>query len=535
MLLLRDLRAPLDVDEAALAQLAAQALHVPAREVRSVRLVRRALDARKKQDIHLRLHLLAALDPALEASLLKRGLPHVAPCPAQEAVEPIAGSETPRGRIAVAGLGPAGLFAAWLLARQGYRPLVIERGRPVEERAADVERFWAGGALLAESNAMFGEGGAGTFSDGKLTSRSKDPRADTVLRVLAEHGAPEEIRYLAKPHIGTDRLRTVVRSLRRQIESLGGEVRFSARLDGLAVDGAGALSSILVHGGAAGERIPCAALVLAIGQGARDTYRMLHSLGVAMEPKPFAVGVRVEHPQPLIDRAQFGALAGDPRLGAAEYRLTARAQDRGVYTFCMCPGGVVVQTACAPEQSAVNGMSCYARDGENANAAVVVQVRPEDCGMGALDGVAFCERLERAAFLAGGGGGLAPAERLADFLAHTAPCAFGAVRPTCRPGVAPANLWDCLPPFVAQGVAQGLTAFAAQLRGFDLPDAVLTAVESRTSAPLRIVRGADMESVSHPGLYPVGEGAGYAGGIVSAAIDGLRAAERIIGRFAPPR
>lgn len=229
MLLLRDLRAPLDVDEAALAQLAAQALHVPAREVRSVRLVRRALDARKKQDIHLRLHLLAALDPALEASLLKRGLPHVAPCPTQEAVEPIAGSETPRGRIAVAGLGPAGLFAAWLLARQGYRPLVIERGRPVEERAADVERFWAGGALLAESNAMFGEGGAGTFSDGKLTSRSKDPRADTVLRVLAEHGAPEEIRYLAKPHIGTDRLRTVVRSLRRQIESLGGEVRFSAR------------------------------------------------------------------------------------------------------------------------------------------------------------------------------------------------------------------------------------------------------------------------------------------------------------------
>ena len=333
MLLLRDLRAPLDVDEAALAQLAAQALHVPAREVRSVRLVRRALDARKKQDIHLRLHLLAALDPALEASLLKRGLPHVAPCPTQEAVEPIAGSETPRGRIAVAGLGPAGLFAAWLLARQGYRPLVIERGRPVEERAADVERFWAGGALLAESNAMFGEGGAGTFSDGKLTSRSKDPRADTVLRVLAEHGAPEEIRYLAKPHIGTDRLRTVVRSLRRQIESLGGEVRFSARLDGLAVDGAGALSSILVHGGAAGERIPCAALVLAIGQGARDTYRMLHSLGVAMEPKPFAVGVRVEHPQPLIDRAQFGALAGDPRLGAAEYRLTARAQDRGVGVF----------------------------------------------------------------------------------------------------------------------------------------------------------------------------------------------------------
>lgn len=532
MLVLNDLRAPIGAEDSELPLLAAQALRVKAGEVRAVRILRKSLDARKKQDIHFRLHLAVRLEPALEAALLRRGDARVTPHP-EPADEPLPmGSERPGGRIVVAGLGPAGLFAAWTLARYGYRPLVIERGRPVEERAVDVERFWSGGVLLPESNAMFGEGGAGTFSDGKLTSRSKDARANAVLRVLAAHGAPAEIEYLARPHIGTDRLRAVVGSLRREIETLGGEVRFSTRLCGIVRDGDGALSAVRLRHGEAEERVSCAALVLAIGQGARDTYRMLYEQGVAMQAKPFAVGVRVEHPQSLIDRVQFGALAGDPRLGAAEYRLTARDGSRGVYTFCMCPGGTVVQTACAQAQSAVNGMSCYARDGENANAAIVVQVGPEDFGKGALDGVAFCERLEREAFLAGGGAYLAPASRVGDFLKRGLPRAFGDVQPTCRPGVVPADLWACLPPFVAAGVCAGLHAFAAQLRGFDLPDAVLTAVESRTSAPLRILRGERMESVSVPGLYPVGEGAGYAGGIVSAGIDGMRAAERIIARYA---
>lgn len=532
MLVLNDLRAPIGAEDSELSLLAARALRVKAGEVRAVRILRKSLDARKKQDIHFRLHLAVRLEPALEAALLRRGDARVTPYP-EPADEPLPmGSERPGGRIVVAGLGPAGLFAAWTLARYGYRPLVIERGRPVDKRAVDVERFWSGGVLSPESNAMFGEGGAGTFSDGKLTSRSKDARANAVLRVLAAHGAPAEIEYLARPHIGTDRLRAVVGSLRREIETLGGEVRFSTRLCGIVRDGDGALSAVRLRHGEAEERVSCAALVLAIGQGARDTYRMLYEQGVAMQAKPFAVGVRVEHPQSLIDRVQFGALAGDPRLGAAEYRLTARDGSRGVYTFCMCPGGTVVQTACAQAQSAVNGMSCYARDGENANAAIVVQVGPEDFGKGALDGVAFCERLEREAFLAGGGAYLAPASRVGDFLKRGVPRAFGDVQPTCRPGVVPADLWACLPPFVAAGVCAGLRAFAAQLRGFDLPDAVLTAVESRTSAPLRILRGERMESVSVPGLYPVGEGAGYAGGIVSAGIDGMRAAERIIARYA---
>ena len=534
MPLVTDLRVPLSTPESELPALAAARLRVAAREVRALSILRKSVDARKRQDVHFQLQVSVSLEPSLEARILQRGdaairrFAPVAPVPLTP------GSEEPRGRILVAGLGPAGLFAAYWLARQGYRPLVVERGRPVAERTADVQRFWAGGPLEPESNVMFGEGGAGTFSDGKLTTRIKDPRAGSVLRVLAEHGAPAEIAYLAKPHIGTDRLRLVVSNLRREIEALGGEVRFSATLSGLEQEG-GALSAVRVQCGGREERVPCAALVLAIGQGARDTYRMLLQAGVAMQPKAFAVGVRVEHPQAMIDRAQYGAFAGDPRLGAAEYRLTARSGSRGVYTFCMCPGGYVVASSSGAQQVVVNGMSDYARDGQNANAAIVVQVGPEDFGSGPLDGVRFCEQLERQAFLAGGGTYAAPASRLEDFLARRTPGGFGSVAPTYRPGVVPADLWTCLPEPVAAGVAAGIRGFAGQLRGFDLPDAVLTAVESRTSAPVRIVRSETGESVSVPGLYPVGEGAGYAGGIVSAAVDGIRAAERIIARFCAPR
>lgn len=533
MLEISGIRLPFSAGEEELRRKAAALCGVQTGDIQSLRLMRRALDARNKAQISFLYNVAVALPPKAEQRALRRGGAKISAfAPPPEAALP-QGSEDCRGRIVVVGLGPAGLFSAYLLAKYGYRPLVIERGRPVEERVRDVERFWTARQLDPESNVMFGEGGAGTFSDGKLTSRGKDPRGAQVLELLLAHGAPEEIAYLAKPHVGTDRLRGVVASLRREIERLGGEVRFSAKISGLVCE-AGRLSGITVEQRGAQERLACGALVLAIGQGARDTCRMLHGAGLAMQPKAFAVGCRVEHPQTLIDRAQFGAFAADPRLGAAEYHLSARSGARGVYTFCMCPGGRVVASASGPEQLVVNGMSDYARDAENANAAIIVQVGPEDFGGGALDGLHFCEKLEAAAFRAGGADHTAPASRVEDFLLRRASGAFSGVRPSYLPGVRPVNLRDCLPDFVAQGVADGLTAFARQLPGFDLPDAVLTAVESRTSAPLRILRGADGISVSCDGVYPVGEGAGYAGGIVSAAIDGLRAAERIIARFRAP-
>jgi len=508
-------------------------LGLDARQVLSVRVARRALDARKKQDVHFLLSAVAELDGAAAKRLLARGNAHVEAY-AEVTETPLAtGAEPLRGRVAVVGLGPAGLFAAHRLAQYGYAPLVLERGDAVERRAERVERYWATGELDERSNVMFGEGGAGTFSDGKLTSRSKDARADQVMAALVRFGAPGEIAVAAKPHIGTDRLRGVVSAMRRDIERLGGEVRFRAALTGLERRNGGLVrAQIATLQGT--EAVDCAALVLAVGQGARDTYRMLHDAGVAMAPKPFAVGVRVEHPQDMIDRAQFGELAGHPRLGAAEYRLSAQSGGRGVYTFCMCPGGRVIASASARDEVVVNGMSDYARNAENANAAVVVQVYPSDFAPDPLGGVRFQQELERAAFLAGGASGAAPASTLGAFLRRETPRGFGGVAPSYRPGVAACDLWRVLPPFAAQGIAEGMKAFGRQLKGFDREDAVLTGVETRTSAPLRMLRGENLESVSCAGLYPVGEGAGCAGGIVSAANDGIRAAEAIIARFAPP-
>ncbi|MDO4572864.1 MAG: hypothetical protein Q4C13_05805 [Clostridia bacterium] len=525
-LLIGGLRMPLGLDESALPALLASALKIAERDIEGARLFRRALDARKKNDLHFQIQALATLDAALEAQLLARGDARIRPYALPACPPPSPGGEPPRGRIVVAGLGPAGLFCALRLAEYGYAPLVLERGLPAEARAERVESFFGGGPLDPECNVMYGEGGAGAFSDGKLTSRSKDARGRLVLETLARFGAPEEILIDAKPHIGTDRLRLVVAAMRREIERLGGAVRFSARLTDIDAEG------VLEINGA--ERLRCAALALAVGQGARDTFRMLSRRGLEMRKKAFAAGLRVEHPQALIDLAQLGAPAARLGLGAASYALTAESGGRGVYSFCMCPGGRVIQSASAPNEVAVNGMSCYARDGENANAAIVVQVREADCPPGALGGVEFCEALERAAFLAGGGDYFAPASRLGDFLERKTPRAFGALRPSCLPGVRPFDLWRLLPGFIAQGVADGARAFSRQLRGFDLYDAVLTGVETRTSAPLRLERQADMRSVSHDFIYPVGEGAGYAGGIVSAAIDGLRAADALIARFARP-
>ncbi len=510
----------------------ARQLGVDIEEMGEIRILRRSVDARKKGDVFFSVHCLVDLPPRAARRVLADKNRHAQPWQPPEALAPAHGTKPLPGRIVVVGMGPGGLFAGWLLSREGYRPLLIDRGREMGDRVRDVEGYWRTGRADTESNPLFGEGGAGTFSDGKLTARSKDPRCSTVLDTFIHCGAPEEIGILAKPHVGTDRLREVVQNLRKEILSLGGEVRFSTRLERIHMQDGHLRAVTLVHNGVS-ERVDAGALVLAIGQGARDTYRYLFDSGFAMAPKPFAVGVRAEHPQSLIDQSQYGPFARHPSLGAADYKLTCQAGGRGVYSFCMCPGGFVVASGAGLKEMVVNGMSNFDRAGENANAALVVQVSPEDFGSGALDGMAFQQRLEQAAWDLGGGEGLAPACRLEDFLMGRSTARFGAVTPTFRPGVVGTDLNACLPAFVSSALREGFAAFARQIRGFDMPDAVLTAVESRTSAPVRLLRGEDMQSLSHPGVYPVGEGAGYAGGIVSSAVDGLRAAEAIISQFRP--
>ena len=528
--LIRNIRRELDASDEAFIASCRKKWGLAPEEPAVFRIVRQAIDARKKQDVCFVTHVTVTAEGKTVKRLLRDKKLGAELLPEQEETPLAYGTEAPKGRIVVVGLGPGGLFAAWQLAQNGYRPLVIERGRPIDERVRDVEHYWQTGELNTESNVAFGEGGAGTFSDGKLTTRIKDAKIDGVAAQLIRCGAPEEIAYLAKPHIGTDRLRLVVKTMREQIAALGGEVRFSAKLTGIRTAD-GELRSIRVSENGREQTIECAALLLAIGQGARDTYEMLFDAGIAMAPKAFAVGVRAEHPQAMINRSQYGDFFDHPRLGAASYNLTGKSGTRGVYTFCMCPGGRVVASASGEGQAVVNGMSDYARDGENANAAVVVQVGPEDFGNHPLAGMRFQEKLERDAFALGQG--TAPASRVADYLARQKTTAFDAVRPTYRPGVTGANLWDCLPDFVAQGIADGLTQFGRQLKGYDRGDAVLTAVESRTSSPVRILRGPDRQSVSCRGLYPIGEGTGYAGGIVSAAVDGWHAAEAVMTRFKP--
>lgn len=530
--LIKNIRRELDASDEAFVASCRKAWGVPQDETLHVRIVRQAIDARKKRDICFVVHAEVTAERRITKKLLADRKIAAETVQTEPELPIRFGTEEPRGRIVITGLGPGGLFTAWQLARNGYRPLVIERGKPIAERVADVETYWNGGELNPESNVAFGEGGAGTFSDGKLTTRIKDARVGGVMKQLIRCGAPEEIAFLAKPHIGTDRLRTVVSSMRREIEALGGEVRFRSRLADIRTRD-GVLTGITIDADGREETVPCAALILAIGQGARDTYRMLFNRGIAMAPKAFAVGVRAEHPQILINQSQYGDFWQHPRLGAAEYRLTAKSGDLGVYTFCMCPGGRVIASASGERQIVVNGMSDYARDGENANAAVVVTVGPERFGTDPMAGLRFQEKLEEDAFRLGEG--TAPACTAGDFFAHRKTGRFGTVRPTYRPEPKGANLWECLPDFVAQGIEEGLKTFGRQLKGYDSRDAVLTAMESRTSAPLRILRGEDRVSVSCRGLYPVGEGAGYAGGIVSAAVDGWNTACAVMERFSHPK
>ncbi len=428
----------------------------------------------------------------------------------------------------VVGLGPAGLFCAYLLARHGYRPIVLERGGCLEERDGAVERFWSGGALDPECNIQFGEGGAGAYSDGKLTTRINDPLCETVLQTLHENGAPGEIRGLAKPHIGTDLLKKVVRAMRAGIVENGGAVHFRTRMTGLLLRG-GRLAAVEADG----QALPCERAVLAVGHSARDTFRMLHATGIELCPKPFSVGVRIEHTQESIDRALYGKYAGHPALPPAEYTLSHRDGGRACYSFCMCPGGFVVAAASEAGGIVTNGMSYHARGGRNANAALAVSVNPEDFDDGTpLGGIAFQRAMERAAYNLTGSF-RAPCQTVGDFLKDIPGTGAGAIAPTYPAGVAFGEIAPVFPGYVTDTLRKSLPVFGRKIRGFDNPDALLTAPETRTSSPVRIPRDDTLSSVSVPGLLPCGEGAGFAGGIMSAAVDGLRAALRIMEEYAP--
>ena len=532
MLRLTELKLPLDHPPEAIEAAVRARLDLRADELRAVHVARRAWDARRRSDIFLVYSV--DIEVADEAALLRRAARDrtLGPAPdttyRQVAQAPAAGWKRP----VVIGTGPCGLFAALILAEMGFRPIILDRGKVVRERTKDTWGLWRRRELTPESNVQFGEGGAGTFSDGKLYSGIKAPEAITrkVLTEFVAAGAPEEILFVAKPHIGTFRLVTMVESLRRKITALGGEYRFGTKVADILVetgrDGIRRMRGVVTE---AGETIEADHVVLAIGHSARDTFQMLYDRGVHIEAKPFSIGVRIEHPQSIIDRARFGDFAGNPILGAADYKLVHHATNgRDVYSFCMCPGGTVVAAASEPGRVVTNGMSQYSRAERNANAGIVVGITPEQDYPGhPLAGIDFQRHWEEQAFIAGGGDYSAPAQRVGDFLAGRPSTALGAVLPSYRPGVTPTDLSRCLPDFVAAAIREALPAFGRQIRGFDMEDAVMTGVETRTSSPIRIRRDASFRSVNTAGLYPAGEGAGYAGGIFSAGVDGIRVAEAV--------
>ncbi|MDD3214478.1 MAG: hypothetical protein PHY64_12430 [Eubacteriales bacterium] len=519
-------------DDALLRALAARKLRVKESDITAISVAKRSVDARDRNHPHYSLSLDVRLSsPKAEKALAARFRPNQAAYVADNeaaaksvfTLEPLPYPQD-RPRPVVIGAGPAGLFCALGLAARGAKPLLLERGRPVEARVADITALEQHGVLDPESNVLFGEGGAGAFSDGKLTCGLNDPYIRIVLRTLAACGAPEDILIDARPHIGTDRLRSVLVEARARLTAMGGEALFGHKLVGLALQN-GRVSGARVTGpDGAPFTIETDAVYLAIGHSARDTYAWLQTLGVPMQPKPFAMGVRVEHPQATVNRAQYGAAADNCLLPPADYKLNVPTPDgRGVYTFCMCPGGQVINASSEPEGLNVNGMSLHARNGENANAALLVGVRPSDFGSDdPLAGVALQRGIERAAF-AMGGGYRAPCQRVGDFLANRPSSDFGGVTPSYRPGVFPADIAQCLPPYIADNLRFALPELGKRLHGFDHPDALLTAPETRSSAPVRLLRDERKQSAL-AGLYPLGEGAGYAGGIVSAAVDGLRAA-----------
>ncbi|MHB1057010.1 MAG: NAD(P)/FAD-dependent oxidoreductase [Rhodanobacter sp.] len=539
MLRLTDLKLPLDHSEADLTAAILKRLHLDAAALTGYHIARRGYDARKRGAITLIYAL--DIDTPREAELLQHfaGDPHVQPTP-DTSYRFVAKAPARTGhRPLVIGFGPCGLFAGLILAQMGFRPVILDRGKEVRERTKDTWDLWRKRELHPESNVQFGEGGAGTFSDGKLHSQIRDPlhHGRKVLAEFVEAGAPEEILYVSKPHIGTFRLVTMVENMRATIESLGGEIRFSQRVDDLLLeptaDGQQQIRGVTL---ASGEQLRSDHVVLALGHSARDTFEMLHARGVYVEAKPFSIGFRIEHPQSVIDRARFGPQAGHPILGAADYKLVHHGKGnqggrgRSVYSFCMCPGGTVVAAASEPGRVVTNGMSQYSRNERNANAAVVVGIEPADFapyGEGPLAGIALQRALESHAFTLGGENYSAPAQLVGDFLAGRASRDFGGVQPSYKPGVTLGSLDSALPDYAIAAIREALPAFERQIRGYAMHDAILTGVETRTSSPVRIKRDDSLQSLNTRGLYPAGEGAGYAGGILSAAVDGIKVAEAV--------
>ena len=530
MLRLTEIKLPLDHPETALKAAVLKRLGIPEHELIRFEIHRRGYDARKRGQIAL----VYTLDVEItrEAAVLKRlaGDKHVVPTPDMTYQFVARAPDGFDNRPVVIGAGPCGLLATLVLAQMGFKPLLLERGKAVRERTKDTWGLWRQGKLDPESNVQFGEGGAGTFSDGKLYSQIKDPHhhGRKVLEEFVKAGAPEEILYVSKPHIGTFKLVSMVEHMRQTITVLGGEVRFQSKVTDLDIAD-GQVRGVVLAGG---ELIRADHVVLALGHSARDTFRMLHARGVFVEPKPFSVGLRIEHPQSLIDACRFGPQAGHPTLGAADYKLVHHAGNgRSAYSFCMCPGGTVVAATSEEGRVVTNGMSQYSRNERNANAAIVVGITPADfpgdVARDPLAGMEFQRHWEEMAFRAGGGSYAAPAQKVGDFLAGRPSTGPGAVIPSYTPGVHWTDLSTCLPDYVITTIREALPAFDRQIKGFAMADAVLTGVETRTSSPIRITRGADGQSLNTRGLYPAGEGAGYAGGILSAAVDGLQVAEAV--------
>ena len=529
MLRLTEVKLPLEHSPDQLKAAVLARLGIADRALRGFTVYKRSYDARRRGAIMLIYSL--DVDADDEAGILQRlrADTHVGPTPDTTYRFVAKAPASLALRPVVIGTGPCGLFAGLILAQMGFRPLILERGKAVRERTVDTFGLWRKRQLNPESNVQFGEGGAGTFSDGKLHSQIKDPlhHGRKVLTEFVKAGAPEEILVVSKPHIGTYRLVTMVEHMRATIEALGGEIRFGSRVDDIAIE-QGQLRGLTL---ANGDFIRADHVVLAVGHSARDTFEMLHARGVYLEAKPFSVGFRIEHPQSLIDQCRFGPQAGHPLLGAADYKLVHHCRNgRAVYSFCMCPGGTVVAAASEPGRVVTNGMSQYSRNERNANSGIVVGITPEDYapyGTGPLAGIALQRHWEARAYDLGGGNYDAPGQRVGDFLAQRPSTALGSVLPSYTPGVRLGDLSNCLPDYAIDAIREALPAFDRQIRGFAMADALLTGVETRTSSPVRIKRGDDCQSLNTRGLYPGGEGAGYAGGILSAAVDGIKLAEAV--------
>lgn len=533
MLRINSIKLSLDESENLLKAKSAKLLGIDAKHILRVKIIKKSLDARKKENIFYTYCVDVETDIDENKILAKKGLKNVS-VSSEYKYEIIKAINKPTKKPVVVGFGPAGMFAGLILARAGLEPIILERGACIEKRQKAIDNFWTNAILDENSNVQFGEGGAGTFSDGKLTTGIKDKRCKLVLELLYEHGAPEEVLYLSKPHIGTDNLPKIVKSIREEIITLGGTVHFESKLTDIIIENGKLCAIEYTHNGKK-EVINTSDIILATGHSARDTFRMIYSKNILMERKPFAIGARIEHLQKNINIAQFGKFFDHKKVPSAEYKLVSHFDGfKSAYTFCMCPGGEVVGAASESGGVVVNGMSNFLRNGTNANSALLVNIMPDDLqGDNPLEAIALQEAIEKKAFELGGRDYKAPCQLVGDFLKGTASSSLGNVMPTYRPGVTLCNIDECLPTFITQSMKLAINDMDKRLKGFASYDAVLTAPETRSSSPVRILRGESFESPSVRGLFPCGEGAGYAGGIMTSAVDGIRCAEMLIEKYSP--